>query len=83
MLVILIEILQGKNVAIWSVFSLIFIKNIDYIWTKNIFKGERKYLARKSSSHLPFSQNGIPCEIFKTKKPGGLLFYTLGKDFMR
>ena len=42
MLVILIEILQGKNVAIWSVFSLIFIKNIDYIWTKNIFKGERE-----------------------------------------
>ena len=43
-LVILIEILQGENVAIWSVFSLIFIKNIDYIWTKNIFKGERDFL---------------------------------------
>ena len=42
---------------------------------KNIFKGERDYLARKSSTKLPFSQNGKPCEIFKMKKTGGLNSY--------
>ena len=46
------------------------------IYEQKIFSKERDYLARKSSSQLPFSQNGIPCEIFKMKKPGGDYFFT-------
>ena len=63
-----------------GVFTLIFIQKYRLNLSRKYFKAERSHLARKNSTQLSFNQNGIPCEIFKNKKPGGgLLFYTLGK----
>ena len=76
MLVILIEILQGKNVAIWSVFSLIFIKNIDYIWTKTFFKEERDYFSKRIPQSYLSVKMEYPVRFSKWKTRGGDYFST-------